>query len=185
MIFWALTGAAVTLFLAMMVLTVPTLLTEAAGMLPFDLRPWGYSVEAVQSYLVTISEEGLATYLGPQHQLDLIFPLVLAMAFITGFRRFLGPVGGLVMTVVAVAGAVADYSENALVAAILTEPATVEQVTLASAMTIAKWLFYLVCLGVMAWIGVRAWRSRPRKTPKRKTGGTKRKAAPKGGKAGK
>jgi len=160
--------------MAMMVLTVPVLLREADGLKPFDFRPFGYSFQDVQTYLGALSEEGLSTYLGLQHQLDMVYPLALAAMFVVGFRRFLGPVAGLTMSVIAIAGAVADYSENALVATLLTEPATREQVTLASALTIAKSGFATLCFGVLIWIAVQAWRSRPAKTPKKKA----KKAAP-------
>ncbi|WP_375174433.1 hypothetical protein [Pseudooceanicola sp.] len=177
LVFWALVVVVGGLYLAMMVLTVPVLLREAGGLKPFDFRPFGYSTEDVNRYLDAISEEGLATYLGLQHQLDLVFPLVLAAMFVVGFRRFLGSVAGLVMSVLAVTGAVADYSENALVATLLTEPVQPEQVVLASTLTIVKSLLATICFVVMIWIGVQAWRARPtRKAPRkgvRKTGARK------------
>jgi len=179
-IFWLLVAAVGALYLAMMVLTVPVLLREAGGLKPFDFRPFGYSFHDVQTYLGAISEEGLATYLGLQHQLDLVFPLALAAMFVVGFRRFLGPVAGLVMSVVAVAGAIADYSENALIATILTEPASRDQVVLASALTVFKSLSATLCFGVMIWVGVQWWRSRPARKPKRKT--PRRKGGRKAGK---
>lgn len=173
LLFWVLLAVVGALYAAMIVLTVPVLLREAGGLKPLDFRPFGYSYQDVQTYLGTISEEGLATYLGLQQQLDLIYPLALAAMFITGFRRLLTPVPSLIMTVIAVAGAVADYSENALIATLLTEPATQEQVTLASAMTMAKSGANTLCFIVLIYGGYLAWRDRPAKKPVRRTSGKK------------
>lgn len=171
LVFWALLALGFVIYCSMMVLTVPVLLREAGGLKPFDLRPFGYSYEEVQQYLGTISEEGIATYLGLQHQLDFVYPLVLAAMFIVAFRRFLGPVGGMVMSVVAIVGAIADYSENALVASILTDPASREQVTLASAMTIAKSASGTACFIMLLIIAMRSWQARRAPTPRRRKTG--------------
>ena len=167
-VFWLLAAVSVAIYGAMMVLTVPVLLQEADGLKPFDFRPFGYSMSDVQAYLSVLSEEGVATYLGLQHQLDLIYPVVLAAMFVVGFRRWLGPIAGMVMSVVAIAGAIADYSENAVVTSLLTGPATPEQVTLASALTIFKSLVATVCFCALIWIAVREWRSRPKPKKKKK-----------------
>lgn len=161
MVFWGLVVVVGAIYAAMMVLTVPVLLDEAGGLKPFDFRPFGYSMDEAQTYLGTISEEGISTYLGLQHQLDLVYPFVLAAMFIVGFRRFLGPLAALVMTVVAVAGAIADYSENALVTSLLTDQATVEQVALASFATQVKSAATTICFVVLLLIGLRGilgWR---------------------------
>ena len=170
-LFWLLAIAAAGLFIFMLAVPVPVLYEEAGGLLPFDLRPWGYGERYVQKYLNALSEEGIDTYLGLQHQIDLIFPVVLAAAFVVLFRRKLGTAAGLAMTVVAVIGAVADYSENALVTTILTSDVTPGQVMLSSGMTIVKWLADLGCLAMAGWIGFTSWRA-PKPKPR------KRKAAP-------
>jgi hypothetical protein len=156
MLFWVLVVVAAALYGAMMVFTAPVLIEEAGGLKPFDFRPFGYSLDEAETYLGAISEEGVSTYLGLQHQLDLAYPLVLAAMFIVGFRRFLGPVSALVLTVIAVAGAVADYSENALVSTMLTEAATPDQIALASTATQIKSASATICFTVLLVIAVRA-----------------------------
>ena len=154
--FWGLSLVAAALFLAMMGLSVPVLLQEAGGMVPFDLRPWGYSVSTVERYLVTISEEGLATYLGLQHQLDAIYPAVLAAMFISGFIRFLGPFLARLMSLVAVIGALADYGENLLVTRMLTKPLSEEVVATASLLSMTKAGATTLCWCALIFVAVRA-----------------------------
>lgn len=148
------------LYGAMMLLTVPVLLAEAGGLRPFDFRPFGYGYADVQTYLNALSEEGVATYLGLQQQLDLLFPLVLSAMFVVGFRRFLAPAFGIPMTVVAVIAASADYAENAMVARILTAPVTEGEVALASMLTVTKSVSVALCMVVMLVI---AWRALARR----------------------
>lgn len=177
-VFWLLAALAAAIWGAMVVLSLPVLLREAGGLVPLDFRPFGYSMSDVQTYLSVISEDGVAAYLGLHHQLDLVLPLVVAAMFVVGFRRWLGPVAGMGMSVVAIAGAIAAYSENAVIASLLSDPATPEQVVLASALTIFKSAVTVLCLAVLIWIGVRAWRTRaaPKAKPKRKAKGAPRKA---------
>lgn len=165
---FALAGAVQVLNLAT---TVPQLLDEAGGMVPFDLRPFGYSYAEAQTYLARLTEDGLALYLGPNQQLDLIAPLLLAAAFVTGFRAWLPPVASLALSLVAIAGAVANYAENAMVARLLTETVTEGDVALASTLTQVKSLSLLLCLAALALLAWRAVSLRPAPRRRRRRAG--------------
>lgn len=152
-VLFCLTGA---LYGAMLVLTVPVLMDEAGGLKPFDFRPMGYGYEDVVAYLDALSEEGLAMYLGLQHQLDAIYPAVLAAMFISGFLSFLGPFLSRAMSVVAVIGALADYGENLLVTRMLTQPLSEDTVATASLLSTIKAGATTLCWCALIFIAVRS-----------------------------
>lgn len=121
-LFWFLLALSGAIYLAMNVWTFPPLIEAAGGLMPFDLRPFGYSAEEARAYLAAIPDEGIAIYLGPQHMLDLFFPAVLAGMFAVGemilFRRAIV----ILLVTVAILGAVLDYAENRLVTEMLKGP---------------------------------------------------------------
>jgi hypothetical protein len=52
----------------------------AGGLEPFDLRPFGYSVEEARAFLYAISEIGRDYYMNVQLQLDTIYPATYALS---------------------------------------------------------------------------------------------------------
>jgi hypothetical protein len=52
----------------------------AGGLEPFDLRPFGYSVEEARAFLFAISEIGRDYYMNVQLQLDTIYPATYALS---------------------------------------------------------------------------------------------------------
>ena len=154
-LFWALFVVAGAIYFTMMWVTLPVLLAEAGGLRPLDFRPFGYSHAEVQTYLNALSEQGVATYVGLQQQLDMVYPAILAATFIVGFRALFSRGPARLLSVVALIGAMADYAENALVWAILTQPVTVAEVNLASAFTVVKSGAGTICLLVLIGVALR------------------------------
>lgn len=111
--------ATLALYLAMALWSLPEIRVEADGLMPFDLRPFGYSPGAAEAFLNALSDEGRVFYAETQHAMDAVFPvLLLAWAGWTIWLLFHGPLcWGLIA--LALLGCVADYSENAAVARLL------------------------------------------------------------------
>ena len=119
---WLILGAALTIYLVMVVWSLPFIAAQAGGLVPFDMRPTGYSGDEARAFLGALSAEGKTFYLGTQHMLDRFYPglmgVALAMAIVMLFARV--PVWlryGLAAT--AIIGAGFDYLENARVAGML------------------------------------------------------------------
>lgn len=142
--FWALIAATVAVYLAMVLWTLPRITGEAGGLLPFDLRPTGYSFDDARAFLAALSPEGTSLYLGAQHSLDSAYPALLAATLFFAIlmaapRR--PAVLRTVMAMTAVPGMMFDYLENGAVARMLnlgTAGLTPEAVAGASRWTVLK-----------------------------------------------
>ncbi|SMX24169.1 hypothetical protein [Boseongicola aestuarii] len=140
----ALFAATLVIYLVMVLWSLPRIAEGAGGLIPFDLRPGGYSVDEARAFLAAIDAETTVFYLTTQHRIDLLYPALLAASLAAGliwsWRR--GPrwlVGGFIL--LGVLGAVADYTENARVAVMLRagpDALTVEMVDAASKASMAK-----------------------------------------------
>lgn len=157
-LFWVLFVLSGAIYLTMMLWTAPALLAEAEGLRPFDFRPMGYSFAEAQTYLSTLSEDGIAIYLGPQHLLDLFYPGVLAATFVVGFLSFMPPSVGRrwlwAAVAIAVIGAAADYTENRWVGLILTRELDPDLVARTSIATVVKSISATCCFVVLLGLGV-------------------------------
>jgi len=165
--YWVVFVAALAIYGAMVGWTLPAISRDAAGLVPFDMRPMGYSVAEARAFLTALDEEGRALYLGPQHALDLLYPALLAVVLIGAVRVLIGPLWlrwGL--SLLALGGMVADYLENARVGVMLREDGAVSDamITAASRATQAKaGLTSVVMLAACAGLAFAAWK-RWRKT---------------------
>jgi hypothetical protein len=136
-LFWFFLALTLALYLVMVLWSLPLISVEADGLMPFDLRPFGYSPDEAEAFLNALSEEGRAFYADTQHALDAAFPGLLAV--VTGWAAlwlFRGPAGA-VLAVLAVGAAASDYMENAAVARLL-EGFSPGEAMAASRWTIAK-----------------------------------------------
>ncbi|WP_296763420.1 hypothetical protein [Sediminimonas sp.] len=152
-------------YLAMALWTTPRLMAAADGLPLFDLRPFGYGFHEARAYLAVLNAEGRETYLIVQHWLDTTFPALLALSLILALHLLLAPRWLLLAragSLVAVAGAVFDYLENAAVAALLRAGAqgiTPEMVTRAGVWTVAKSAADAVAITlVLGAVAVALWR---------------------------
>lgn len=106
----------------MMLWTLPKITADANGLLVFDLRPGGYSLQEAKEFLAALSVEGNEYYRGVQQWLDTAFPLLNTIS--TGWAIFLlAPTTWgtwrKVLALVPIPGMVFDYLENAKVAGLL------------------------------------------------------------------
>lgn len=101
----------------MAVYSMPTLLSAAEGLWPFDALIFGYSVEDATKYVTTITPEGRLFYLETQQMLDTFFPALLAASLMLTLFRLAPKLP--VLYLFPVSGALFDYYENAAVAQIL------------------------------------------------------------------
>lgn len=160
--YWAVFAAALAIYGAMVGWTLPAISRDAGGLVPFDMRPAGYSVEEARAFLTALGDQGRAIYLGPQHLLDMLYPALLAMVLIGAVRVLIGPVSlrwGLAL--MALGGMAADYLENARVGAMLLHDGAVPDamITAASRATQVKaGLSTVVMLAVCAGLALAAWK---------------------------
>jgi len=118
--YWTLFAVTMAIYAAMVAGTLPAIARDAAGLLPFDLRPRGYSVAEARAFLAALGDRGRDLYLGPQHWLDLVYPALLVLVLIGAVRALIRPLWlQIPLCLLAIGGMVADYLENARVEVLL------------------------------------------------------------------
>lgn len=118
-LFWIMLGATSLLYLAMVLWSLPQISVSAGGLVPFDMRPTGYSTAEAREFLAALSPEGRAFYLGTQHLLDSIYPGLLGVTLALGLALVFGGWLRWVAIALAAIAAIADYLENVAVAGML------------------------------------------------------------------
>jgi hypothetical protein len=154
---WLLPLAALAAYLVLILLLAPRLAAETGGLIPFDLRAFGYSHAEAQAYLTAITPAGQALYLGPIRLNDTVFPILLTLTLCLPLRRW--PWG---YSVPALGYGMADLAENWAVARLIQTGPQVDggSVALASALTMLKFGLLAVAV-ILALAGlVRTWRAR-------------------------
>ena len=157
-IFWTIVAITVIDYLVMVIWSLPYIANQAGGLMPFDVRPTGYSFEDAKAFVGALTVQGNIFYLSMQHMLDTVFPIlegvVVSWAIIMladkswGFGRWL-------MIIPGVAGMVFDLLENRQVGVMLTTGAkdlTAEIVSLGSTFTIAKSILVTISFLILAWL---------------------------------
>lgn len=153
-LFWAVILATGVVYLAMLLWSLPAIARMAGGILPFDMRPMGYSAEEARDFLSALSTEGRAFYRDVQHWLDLAFPGLFALSLILGFLKLAPRPLALVLSAVAIASAGFDWAENVAVAGLLATPdPTDAAIAAASRMTVLKSGCVTVALTAMLLLG--------------------------------
>ena len=153
-----LTVATAALYFVMVLWSLPEITIEADGLLPFDLRPFGYSVQDAEDFLNALSDEGRVFYTETQHRLDMVFPLLLAVwGAWTIWMLFSAPISW-VFIVLAVLGCLFDLGENRAVSGLL-EGFDAETAIAASRWTLAKSLAATAVYAAILWaLGRKLWR---------------------------
>ena len=159
--YWVAVGLAVAVYLTMLFWTLPAISVGAGGLMPFDMRPTGYSGDEAREFLAALTDEARGLYQGPQHWLDLFYPALLAIVLI-GAVRGLVPNRMVASTLIlaALVGAASDYVENWHIAQMLaqTDPVDDDRVRAASLATQVKSaMTTLAMLGVAAGLLRAAW----------------------------
>jgi hypothetical protein len=140
-LFWCSFGLASIVYAFMVGWSLPAITKAAGGEIPFDLRPFGYTIGEATSFLQALSGEDRLFYLNVQHQLDSIYPALLAISLALG-TYLLSPADWRLTpwlgAAFAIFGAGFDYLENYRVARILAwrsetlDPKLVEAASLAT-----------------------------------------------------
>jgi hypothetical protein len=168
-LYWIVLALTVAVYATMLVWTLPVISREAAGLAAFDMRPGGYTLDEAKAFLEALTPRGRVLYLGPQHWLDLAYPLLLAIFTGWSILRLL-PTGwlrrGAWLALLPIPGMIFDYIENGAVTAILTgDPETLspQLVAYASQMTMLKSVFTSLSLTILLvlfllWLW-RRWRT--------------------------
>jgi hypothetical protein len=84
-LFWTLLAVTLGVYLVIVLWSLPRIAAEAGGIVPFDMRPAGYSLDDAKGFLTALSDSGRAFYLGTQHLLDLAYPALLGVTLAVGF----------------------------------------------------------------------------------------------------
>jgi hypothetical protein len=147
---WAVTLAAVAVYVYMLTTTLPHLAELAGGMAMFDMRS-GYDLDTARAILAALGDDGRRYYDAVQHRLDSFYPPLVALTVVywlwrlaPRWRRTGWPLPNAVLLsamAIAALAAVCDLTENALVGGMLaTGPDGLDAATvaLASGFTLAK-----------------------------------------------
>ncbi len=160
--YWALLAVTLAVYGGMLGWSLPAIMRDAGGLMPFDLRPGGYTEEEARAFLAALGAEGRGLYLGAQQWLDLAYPALLAAVLIGAAWMLIRPFWlRLAVILLALGGMTADYLENARVAEMLRHDGSVpaELIAAASRATVAKSaLTGLAMLAVCAGLVGAAWR---------------------------
>lgn len=139
--FWAVFALMLLVYLAMVLWSLPAISADADGLVPFDLRPAGYSFEDARQFLSALSEAGQSQYLGWQHFLDSFYPGLMALSLALAYFLLFPKTWAAAFSALAGLAAVFDWSENYAVADMLRSGAgqlTEEVVAHASGLTQMK-----------------------------------------------
>lgn len=172
LLFWVLVAATMAIYAVMVAWSLPMISTAAGDLMPFDMRPYGYTFKEARAFLVALSPEGREFYQDVQHRLDILYPLLITatlffalvalLPYRWGRRRWLA-VSPIVLV------AVADWAENAAVSTLLSagpEGITPQMVAEASRWSVSKaavstiaFMALLVMLGWHGWLVVKRRRA--------------------------
>lgn len=148
----------------------------AGGLEPFDLRPFGYSVEEARAFLFAISDIGRAYYLDVQLPIDAVYPgtYALSRGLLLWWLTQPGRVAGrplpfairVVLLVLPMLTAALDYRENEGIAAMLHASPRVEEDVVAQASfwtrakSLAGFASEAVCVLLLLFVFGRWWHRR-------------------------
>lgn len=142
--YWVLVALTLVVYLTMVIWSLPVISAAAGGLLPFDLRPMGYSFEEARAFLNALPADGVEFYQNTQHRLDAIFPALVGAILAIGLwwlARGWPAVARILLVTFPLVGAVADYLENNAVAKMLVagrDQITPDTVAQASRWTVLK-----------------------------------------------
>jgi len=159
-LFWILFAVTLGVYGAIVGWSLPIISANAGGLVPFDMRPAGYSLAEAQAFLAALSPAGLVQYLGIQHALDTAYPALLALTLVVASLYLVRGGGRWALVLLALVGVAADYTENAAVRSLLAAGAdtvSAQQVAFASGATIVKsgstTLVFVTIALILIWRG--------------------------------
>lgn len=125
------------------------------ALLPFDLRPMGYSFLDATAYLSILPPEVAVLYTGLIRRLDTVFPLLFGLWMGMVYWRsspWMHPWSRIILLIAPASYTIMDLVENALVSEMVTlgmSAISPEVVNLASSYTISKFVTVSVAFSVM------------------------------------
>ena len=162
--YWVLVVVTAAVYVSMVVWTGPKITYEAGGAMPFDTRLFGYNEAQARIFLGALSDEGRDFYLGVQQRVDMVFPVLFALVMgIAIFWLYAEKSRAMrvALLLLPALGALADYVENARVAALLrSESPAAAMIAAASQATVLKFIFIAASLGLILVGVVGNWRAR-------------------------
>lgn len=163
-VYLLLTAVTLSVYAVMVLWTLPKIAAAAGGLLPFDLRPWGYTPGEAAAFLSALSEAGCSLYSDVQLRLDTVYPPLLAVWICASAARLFPRSVVWAIGLVAVVGMAADLAENAAVARLL-DGFDAQTAQRAARWTLVKSAATTVALaallaGFVAWL----WRKGRRRT---------------------
>lgn len=155
-IFWPIFILTMGIYITMLVWSLPLITNAANGLVPFDMRPTGYSFDEAKAFLTALTEDANSFYRHTQiAKLDMAYPallsitLFLAIGLLTqNWLKF----WGWIVALIAIPGTVFDYMENVNLQLMLflgPENINAEIVAKASERSVAKAMFTTAAMSVL------------------------------------
>jgi hypothetical protein len=169
-LFWGLLSLTLTIYVAMLGWSLPFITDAADGLVPFDMRPGGYSFEDAHAFLAALTPEGASFYVDFQQTLDIAYPGLLALTLLFAIAALLPRrIGGWrwVVAGIALPVGVFDYLENHSVRQMIdagTAGLTADLVATASQWTVLKASFSAAAMSTMLILLL--WRAAQKLVPK-------------------
>ena len=151
----------------MLVITIPKTMTFSDGMKLFDMMPFGYNSEYVNTLLDTLGERGREAYLYNQIPVDMIYPFLYGISYCLLIAYFLKKIdklnsGLFYLCLLPLIGGLADYLENFGIITMLNGYPNISstQSMLTNAFTIVKsattTVYFLALIIILILLGIRA-----------------------------
>lgn len=170
LLFWGLFSLTLATYAAMLGWSLPFVANAAGGLVPFDMRPGGYSFADATQFLAALSPEGAEFYVTVQQKLDIAYPGLLALTLFFAIAALLPRRMGAwrwVMALLALPVGAFDYLENHMVAQMIEADAaglTADLVATASQWTVLKAGASTLAMSVVLVLLV--WRAAQKLVPK-------------------
>lgn len=143
-LFWTCFAVATVIYIIMVGWSLPAITEAAGGLVPFDMRPFGYTLADAKTFLAAIDPETTKFYRDVQLTLDLFYPALITISLFLGIYLML-PLhfGAWRWGIAALPLPIAplDYLENNLIGVMLTsgpEKISADLVSVASRWTVLK-----------------------------------------------
>ena len=154
-----------SVYLAMLLVTIPKVMGFSEGMKLLDMMPGGYAPDYVLSLFETLGEEGRRVYLWKQIPLDMFYPGLFGIAYSLLLFYILKILlmkesKWFFLSLLPVAGGLFDYFENIGIILMLNSYPSFSSLlawltsifsVLKSVSTIIFFVVLLVCLGLLLW----------------------------------
>ncbi|MDR9826714.1 hypothetical protein RCJ22_13960 [Vibrio sp. FNV 38] len=109
--------AANSVYITMLIYSIPMLVQYSGGIPIFDITPMGYSHEEAMTLLMALGEEGRNAYVSIQLRLDILYPILFALCYFS-LLQWLIRIGELshrfwsYLSIIPIFVCVFDYAEN-------------------------------------------------------------------------